>query len=68
MHCLLQLRLGLGEQFGHDLHPRIQISHPLLGDGVGGRPARAQQHHDDNGNPDCDNGADGQRKFGRMRH
>jgi hypothetical protein len=67
MHRLLQLGLGLGEQFGHDLHPCVQISHPLLGDGVGGWPARPHQHYDDNRNADCDYGADGQCKLRRMR-
>jgi hypothetical protein len=67
MDCLLQLGLSFGKQFGHDLHPGVQVSHPLLGNRVGRRPARPHQHHDDNGNPDCDKAADGQSKLWRVR-
>ena len=67
MHRLLQLRLRLGEQLAHGLDARIEIGHPLLGDGVGGRLARPQQHHDDDDDANGDDCADGQREGRGMR-
>jgi hypothetical protein len=58
VHRLLQLRLGVGQQFAHGLHPRVEIGGSLLGGRIARRRLRPQQQHDNGG----DAGGDRQRE------